>query len=104
MKKHEKYPTIKKVALGIAAVNGAINRDEPAHVALDTLEECLGASGVYENDLQLLENWLLTLTPEQLDLLEDGEQTEIDELVKQSPLSSTEKHTAHIFTDFWENL
>src|SRR6478609_6038239 len=41
------------------------------------LDECLGAEGVYFEELQKVEDWLQTLSEEELELFIGGEETEV---------------------------
>lgn len=101
----EKYPKITEVALNIAAANGAVNRVEGQDHVNKTLDYVLSADGVYEDDIQALEAWLLTLTKEQQDNLEDGEEDEVLTITGESPKSPhNDKPVANLFYDFWENL
>jgi len=52
-----------------------------------------------------LENWLKTLTKEQLELIADGEEEERDKFLSEhSPCTKDQYCLASIFDDIWENL
>jgi hypothetical protein len=100
----EKYPNTATIMFAIAHANGASNRMEPTRW-IDCMEEVTGATGVYHDELDLLEVWLGSLTKEQKDILADGEFDEMTALSVTSPISSHNgKHVAYLLNDYWENL
>ena len=94
-----KFPNIKKVCLDIAGCNGyCIPRLLSEEFFLKRLDEVFGAEGVYTEDLQKLEDWIGTLTEDQLmTLAGEAEDTELAALVALSP-----DQTAKIFEDVFE--
>lgn len=71
---------IRKVALEIAYDNGMINRDSPEETFLMRVDEILGADGVDFADLRLVDDWILTLTDEEVSTLAAGEREDMDVL------------------------
>ena len=81
----DKFPGIKKVSLGIAYDNGMINSLCSEQEWLGNLDSVIGADGVYEADLMILDTWCLTLNDEEIDILSAGEDTEMQSLIKKCP-------------------
>ena len=79
------YPGLKKAALLIAYDNGMINMIEPEEKYLRRCDEVVGADGVYHADLQVWNDWLETLTGEQMEVVCCGEEMEMQELMALAP-------------------
>lgn len=76
MSKIDRYTNIRAAALLIARDNGMINRFHSEEEFLGTTEFVLTADGVDDADLVDIDYFLGFITPEQLDTLCCGEQTE----------------------------
>ena len=72
----DKFPGIKKVALEIAYDNGFIHRDCTEEAWLESLDPVLGATGVDETDLIMLDDFCTSLSDEDVTTLAAGEFTE----------------------------
>jgi hypothetical protein len=79
------YPNLKRVALEIAYDNGMINRFCTEELFLKSLDPIIGAEGTYHADLVVWDEWLGTLTDEQIQIVAAGEQTEMEELMADAP-------------------
>lgn len=79
------YPNLKRVALEIAYDNGMINRFCSEELFLKSLDPIIGDSGTYHADLVVWDEWLGTLTDEQIQVVAAGEQTEMEELMELCP-------------------
>lgn len=66
MQRIDNFPKMKGVALLIAYDNGMINREQNQWDFLNKVDEIIGAEGVDQVDLQLIEDWLVTLSNEVL--------------------------------------
>lgn len=80
MQRIDSFPKMKEVALLIAYDNGMINREQNQWDFLNKVDEIIGADGVDYADLQLIEDWLVTLSNEQLIILAAGESEEMKAL------------------------
>lgn len=98
MQRIDNFPKMKEVALLIAYDNGMINREQNQNDFLNKVDEIVGADGVDRADLQLIEDWLVTLGNEQLIILAAGEHVEMVAL--QSTFSRPE--LLEIFNDIFE--
>jgi hypothetical protein len=98
MQRIDNFPKMKEVALLIAYDNGMINRDRNQWDFLNKVDEIIGADGVDYADLQLIEDWLVTLGNEELTILAAGEHDE------QAALSSrfVRPELLEIFNDIFE--
>lgn len=86
--KIDAYPKLRAFALDVAYSNGMINRLELECKFLEQCEQAITADGVYTVDLEAVEEWLGTLTPEQLETLSDGDADDIDRLMYESPMTA----------------
>lgn len=80
MQRIDNFPKMKEVALLIAYDNGMINREQNQWDFLNKVDEIIGADGVDLTDLQSIEDWLATLSNEQLIILAAGESDEMSAL------------------------
>lgn len=86
-----RYPGIVKATLEMSYDNGGIYSGHgvlPTRTEEDVLialEGVLGAEGVYEDDLQKIDAWLLTLSEDDLQTAVAGEETEMKVLTDKSP-------------------
>ena len=94
----DRFPGIRRIALEIAYDNGMINRYQSQSVWLSSLDEVLGADGVDEADLRVLDEWCLTLSDEDAETLAAGEQTEMEEVAARCPRPDL----CGIFNDIFE--
>lgn len=78
----ETYPNIKAAYLTMESCNGGINRNRSQEDACRESDAVIGAEGVYHDDLVQIDAWLGTLSDEQILTFVDGEESEIEALVK----------------------
>lgn len=76
----DRFPGIRAVALKIAYDNGLINRFQSEEEGLLSLDEILGADGVDEADLRLVDEWCQSLSEEDQAKLAAGEHSEMIDL------------------------
>ena len=98
MQRIDNFPKMKEVALLIAYDNGMINREQNQNDFLNKVDLIVGADGVDRADLQLIEDWLVTLDNGQLCVLAAGE---IDEM-KALEASFQRPELLEIFNDIFE--
>lgn len=98
MQRIDNFPKMKEVALLIAYDNGMINREQSQNDFLNKVDEIVGADGVDYVDLQLIEDWLVTLGNEELIILAAGESEEMKAL--EATFSRPE--LLEIFNDIFE--
>lgn len=104
----ERFPNIVKATLEMSYCNGGIfrrmpERDTEGRTENDVktaLEEVLFAEGVYEDDLRAIDDWLGTITDDELSIVVDGEETEAAAIVAHSP--NPEK-TQGLLNDIFNN-
>lgn len=94
----ETFPGIKKVALEIAYDNGMINRSFTESDFLSKVDEILGSDGVDFADLKRIDDWIATLSENEIQVLAAGEHVEM------VALSCTFSHPEHleIFNEIFE--
>lgn len=78
------WPNIRKAALELAYDNGMINRFNSEEEWLGAASLCLSADGVDYADLQILDNFIATLTDEQVITLVAGEHEEMQALINEN--------------------
>jgi hypothetical protein len=98
MQRIDNFPKMKEVALLIAYDNGMINREQNQNDFLNKVDLVVGADGVDRADLQLIEDWLVTLSNEQLVILAAGEHDDLTALEQQFSRPELLK----IFNDIFE--
>lgn len=98
------FPHLRGVVAGMAASNGIVNRFCSTSKVYSAAEQALCADGVPLEDVQRLEGWLDTLNSEQLDTLEDGEQSDIDELARHAPAGIEGESVTKLLDDIYEAL
>lgn len=81
----EKWPGLKRAALEIAYDNGMINRCCSEDDWLRSLDQVLGAEGVYDADLERWSEWLLTLSEDELSTVAAGEESEMLAIMANAP-------------------
>jgi hypothetical protein len=94
-----RFPGIKTVALVLAYDNVMINHTQTETAWLRSLDPVLGADGVDEADLNILDQWCQTLTNGEVETLAAGEQTEMEALQQKCP----KPELCNIFNDIFEN-
>lgn len=88
---HKAYPTITKVIGDCVHHNGGTaGRNfagivDPQADILRLLDECLGAEGIYHDDLKALDDWLFALSDDDLDTVIDGEESEVGAILEAAP-------------------
>ena len=81
-----RFPGIKAAAIMMAYDNGMINRHTfSENEWLFKQNAVLGAEGVYEEDLKILDAWCQTLSEEELQTLVAGEEEEMKALEQKCP-------------------
>ena len=73
----DQFPCIKKVALEIALDNGFINRMSPEERFWEHVDSVIVAEGVDFTDLKKIEEWIQTLSEEDILTLASGEHDEM---------------------------
>lgn len=73
----ETYPNLRAAYLLMERCNGGINRDRSEEQALRESDPIIGADGVYHDDLVAIDQWLGTLSEDDLLTFVDGEETEV---------------------------
>ncbi len=94
----DSFPGIKKVALEIALDNGFINRMSPEERFWEHVNSVIGADGVDFADLKLLDDWIETLSEDDVSILGSGEH---DEMVGVQSLFD-DPELLEIFNDIFE--
>jgi hypothetical protein len=75
---------IRKACLLISYSNGGVNRDRSEARVLREMQHFID-SRPYNSELKAIDAWLGTLTPDQLETVCDGEQTEAEAITKVAP-------------------
>ena len=78
----ETYPNIRNAYLLMERCNGGINRNRSEGQACRESDAVIGADGVYHDDLVQIDVWLGTLSDDQILTFVDGEESEIEAIVK----------------------
>lgn len=94
----EKWPGIKRIALEIAYDNGLVNRFQTEEAWLLSLDPVIGADGVDDYDLGILDVWCMTLTDEEASILAAGEQSEMKAMQEKCP----DPKLCGLFNDIFE--
>lgn len=100
MAKIDSFPNIRHIAIEIAYDNGMVHRDSTEQDFINSTDVALGADGVYEADLRVLDEWIGTLTDEQKETLAVGEETEMQAVANMCP----QPWLCGIFYDIFEGL
>jgi hypothetical protein len=80
-----RHPNIAKAAMFLSYANNGVSRERSEDVAREGHRFVLDADGVYEEDLQKMDQFLSTLTQEELSILCDGEETEAKAISARAP-------------------
>ncbi len=94
---HKAYPAITNVLVSAVRDNGGINRFRPESEVLDLLDECIGADGVYHENLERLDAWLAALSEEDLETVIGGEEEEMNAVLDSAPNLGDPEDTARDF-------
>lgn len=86
----DQFPTVRKAAMLIALDNGLINRFCSEETWIGKVEGAIFADGVPQHDVRMLENFLLTLSEEDLETLCCGEHSEMVAVEANAPMSVVE--------------
>ncbi len=78
----ETYPNLRAAYLLMERCNGGINRGRDEEQACRESDTIIGAEGVYHDDLVAINEWLGTLSEDDLLTFVDGEESEIEAIVK----------------------
>lgn len=98
----EKYPSLHKAALHIAYDNGMVHRAMPESTWLYSLDAVLGSSD--SSDLDTLEKWLSTLSPEDLETLCVGELEDMNRITTTCPTSGPDNQPlCRLLDDIFEH-
>jgi hypothetical protein len=96
------YPYIKKAALILAYDNDMINREEPEDLFLANC--AMSLASVTHLELIQLDEWLQTLTDEQMETLVCGEESEMRALEALCPTGGPDNQPlSKIFDDIFES-
>lgn len=94
---------IKRIALIIAYDNNIVIRDYPEERWLSDLDQVLGAEGIHEADLQILDKFSTELSEEDAETLAAGEITEMEAVESRCPRGSDpEVRLTDLFNDIFE--
>jgi len=83
------FPVLRNVVIDIGYDCGAINREQSLERWLREAERVLFADGVPLEDLRLLESFLVSLNPNELDTVTLGESADADDICVDAPFSVT---------------
>lgn len=86
------YPNLQAAYILMERCNGGINRDRSEEQALLETDPVIGADGVYHNDLVAIDQWLGTLSEDDLLTFVDGEQSEVEVLAASGSEASVKAH------------
>lgn len=89
---------IKKACLLISRSNGGVNRDRPEARVLREMQKFLDTRP-YEAEFKAIDQWLGTLTEDQIETVCDGEQSEMDAIMKDAPA-----FTETLLHDYFEDV
>jgi hypothetical protein len=76
-----RFPHLAKACLEMSYDNGGIHRYRNEDVAKEEYRQVLGADGVYEEDLKIIDDFIATLTEDEVMTLVAGEETEMQAIV-----------------------
>ncbi|QDP54392.1 MAG: hypothetical protein Unbinned4120contig1000_44 [Prokaryotic dsDNA virus sp.] len=106
---HKAYPNITRLTLDMVAYNGGLHRLRATHIGAvqdvkNKLDECLGADGIYHDDLKKLDDWLGSLSEDQFMTVADGEESEMQALLNQAPnIGDPEDSASDFFNHLYEH-
>jgi len=82
---HTAFPLITQLIVNSVIVNGGLYKGRSLGDIHAKLDESLGAEGVYHTDLMLLENWLGSLSTNDLETITAGEEREVAAIFETAP-------------------
>lgn len=99
---HTAYPNITRLVHDMSHYNGGTAARNAQRIDPDTdrerlLDECLGADGVYHENLKALDDWLGALPKDHFDTIADGEESEVAALLADAPNMGDPEDTAQDF-------
>ena len=99
---HRAYPNITRLTLDMVGYNGGLHVLRTPDIGAEQdvknkLDECLGAEGVYHDDLAALDAWLGTLTEDEFMTIADGEESEVAAILARAPSIGDPEDTAADF-------
>lgn len=100
----DRFPHIRSFALEIAYDNGMINVAHPEDCFLAECDAIMGADGMYDEDHARLDDWLATLSQDELETLAAGEETEMNTIRERCPRGGPDNvPLCNIGNDFFES-
>ncbi len=90
--------SIRKACLLISYSNGGVNRDRSEARVLREMQHFIDTRP-YNGELKAIDAWLGTLTADQLETVCDGEQSEMDAIMKGAPA-----FTETLLHDYFEDV
>lgn len=99
---HTAYPNITRLTLDMVGYNGGLHVLRAPEIGAEAdvkrlLDECLGADGVYHENLVALDAWLGALSEDEFFTVADGEETEVAALLAGAPSMGDLEDTAADF-------
>lgn len=91
------YPNIVRAIKEMALCNNVINRHYPEKQFMFELEGYIACCPIYPTTMNHIERWISSLTDEQIEILVDGEETEMERLLLNAPPS-----TGELFVDVFD--
>lgn len=101
---HTAYPNITRLTLDMVGYNGGLHALRVPGGSAETdvkrlLDECLGADGVYHENLVALNHWLGNLTEDEFMTVADGEESEVAAILAKAPSMGDPGDAAADFID-----
>ena len=96
----EMYPNLRNAYLLMERCNGGINRDRDEVTACRETDAIIGADGTYHQDLVAIDEWLGTLSEDDLLKFVDGEESEVAAIVSVSGDVGAKAHG--LFNDLFD--
>lgn len=101
---HKAYPHITRLTLDMVGYNGGLHVLRAPEIGAEAdvkrlLDECLGADGVYHDNLKALDDWLGNLEHDDFMTVADGEESETRALLAKAPVMGDPEDTAADFID-----
>lgn len=98
------FPRLKFALEQMALDNGVINREEPIDKFHEVCNQIIGAEGVDWDDLAKMEEFLTTLSDEQITILVGGEVTEIRVILALAPTKIIGQRLDGLLNDVFESM
>lgn len=101
---HKAFPNITRLTLDMIGYNGGLHVLRAPEIGAEAevkrlLDECIGAEGVYYDDLSVLDAWLGTLNDKEFMIVADGEEKEIEVILSRAPSMNSPEDTVSGFID-----